>query len=372
MTKRGRRAALLLLAALATLGVLVGTGAGTAADIALHPSVLTVTAGTRIHCDWTVAKSASNNGSPVTSLTLAVGEAYTIDYTVTVTKTCTNIVSGTVSGSGSPSSVSVTVGGLAATVSGCAYDSSANTFSCNYVANPTTTAGGTVNASASFTDASTGSGSTTYSFVGVHPEEDTVGVFDSYAGTLAVHLPSSQTFNYSRTVSFTACGSYTVDNTARVVDSVELGRASVSIPVTVPCPTGGGCTLTQGYWKTHSILGPASKPDATWNLVGGPNATFYLSGQSWIQVFRTSPSGNAYYNLAHQYMAAVLNTLNGASTTAAVDSAMSWAKTFFSTRTPAQIGALKGSDPLRAQALAAAATLGSYNEGLIGPGHCSE
>jgi len=371
MTKRGKRATLLLLAALAALGVLVGTGAGTAAADG-HPSVLTVTAGTSIHCDWSVAKTASSHGSPLSSLTLAIGESFTIDYRVSVTKTCTNIVSGTVSGSGNPSDVSVTVGGTTATVSGCTYDAGANTFSCNYVANPTSAADGTVSASATFPDTSTGSGSTTYTFVGAHVDEPSVDVFDSYAGTLALHLPNSQTFIYSRTVSFDTCGSYTVDNTARVVDSIELSRASVSIPVTVPCHGGGGCTLTQGYWKTHSVLGPAAKPDATWNLVGGPNATFFLSGQTWIQVFRTAPGGNAYYILADQYMAAVLNTLNGASTTTAVDSALSWAKTFFGTYTPAQIGALTASDPIRAQALAAALTLAGYNEGSIGPGHCSE
>jgi hypothetical protein len=370
MTKRGRRATLLLLAALAALGVLVVTSAGTAA--AEHPpAVLTVTAGAKVHCDWSVTKTASSHGAPVTSLTLAIGEAFTIDYSVKVTKTCTNIVSGTVSGSGNPSSVSVDVGGAAATVSGCTNDSTANTFSCNYVANPASTAAGTVTANATFPDASTGTGSTTYSFVGDHVvENDSANIYDSYAGTLALHLPNSQTFTYSRTVSFNACGNYTVDNTAWITDTTELARTSVSIPVTVPC--GAGCTLTQGYWKTHSVLGPASKPDATWNLVGGPNATFFKSGQTWIQVFRTSPSGNAYYNLAHQYMAAVLNTLNGASTTAAVNSALSWAKTFFGTYTPAQIAALKGSDPLRAQVLAAASTLGGYNEGSIGPGHCSE
>lgn len=371
MTKRGRRATLLLLAALAALGVLVGTSAGTAGADLLHPSLLTVTAGPRIHCDWSVTKAASSHGSPITSLTLAVGESVTIDYTVSVTKTCTNIVSGTVSGSGNPSSVSVNVGGSTATVSGCAYDSAANTFSCNYVGN-SSTSDGTVNASATFPDGSTGMGSTTYSFAGVTPDEPGASVFDSFAGTLALHIPGSQTFTYSRTVSFEACGSYTVDNTVVLLDTHELGRASLSIPVTVPCHGSGGCTLTQGYWKTHSVLGPAAKPDATWNLVGGPNANFFLSGQTWIQVFRTAPGGNAYYILADQYMAAVLNTLNGAATTAAVDSALSWAKTFFGTYTPAQIGALKGSDPLRQQALAAASTLGSYNEGAIGPGHCSE
>jgi hypothetical protein len=41
-----------------------------------------------------------------------------------------------------------------------------------------------------------------------------------------------------------------------------------------------GCTLTQGYWKTHAA---GKKFDAGWNLVGGPDATFFASGATWIQ-----------------------------------------------------------------------------------------
>jgi hypothetical protein len=39
---------------------------------------------------------------------------------------------------------------------------------------------------------------------------------------------------------------------------------------------------------------------------------------------------------------------------------------------PAVIGALKGNNALRKEFVAAAGTLGSYNEGLIGPGHCED
>ena len=71
-----------------------------------------------------------------------------------------------------------------------------------------------------------------------------------------------------------------------------------------------GCTLTQGYWKTHAA---GKKFDAGWNLVGGPDAAFFASGSTWIQIFNTPPKGgNAYLQLAHQYMAAKLNALNGA------------------------------------------------------------
>lgn len=144
----------------------------------------------------------------------------------------------------------------------------------------------------------------------------------------------------------------------------------VIVYTNIPAPSTG-CTLTQGYWKTHSEFGPAPY-DATWALLTGglgASTTFFLSGQTWYEVFGTPPAGNAYYNLAHQYMAAVLNGLAGASTSA-VTTALASATTLFNTYTPAQIAALAKNSSLRAEFISLAGTLGAYNEGLTGPGHC--
>jgi len=131
----------------------------------------------------------------------------------------------------------------------------------------------------------------------------------------------------------------------------------------------GGCTLTQGYWKTHSTYGPAPKADPTWASVGGPDAKFFGTSASWYQVFNTAPKGNAYYILAHQYMAAVLNTKNGASTTSAVDAAMTWAFDSF-TAHPLPTDAFWTTNKVAATGYAA--TLDGYNNGLVGPGHCGD
>lgn len=135
-------------------------------------------------------------------------------------------------------------------------------------------------------------------------------------------------------------------------------------------PPVAGCTFTQGYWKTHSEFGPAPYNNTWALLASGASTGFYLSGQSWYQVFHTPPGGNAYYNLAHQFQAATLNTLWGASVPANVAAALATANTLFSTYTPAQIGALKGSNSLRQQFIALAGTLDAYNNGITGPGHC--
>ena len=61
---------------------------------------------------------------------------------------------------------------------------------------------------------------------------------------------------------------------------------------------------------------------------------FFTSGQTWFDVFWTAPQGNAYYNLAHQYMAAVLNQLAGASSTPEVDAALAFATDWFQSSGP--------------------------------------
>ena len=73
--------------------------------------------------------------------------------------------------------------------------------------------------------------------------------------------------------------------------------------------------------------------------------------------------------LAHAYIAAELNELNGASFGAA-SAAFGQATTLLQTATPATTVGVKGT--ARNAFITLAATLDNYNNGLIGPGHCSE
>jgi hypothetical protein len=207
---------------------------------------------------------------------------------------------------------------------------------------------------------------------------DSVDVLDSFAGTLALHLAHPATFHYSRDITAHDCHPFDVSNTATVRNNVDLDTDTVTIHVKVACEQG--CTLTQGYWKTHSNRGPAPA-DSTWNLLPAAQDTAaflpYVDAKgdpgTWYSIFWTPPSGgNVYYQLAHQYMAAQLNILNGASAPASVTSALAGANGFFAAYTPAEAGALGKTSAARTQALAWAGTLGSYNEGAIGPGHCDE
>jgi hypothetical protein len=132
---------------------------------------------------------------------------------------------------------------------------------------------------------------------------------------------------------------------------------------------GENCSYTQGYWKTHSEYGPAGPADETWDqLPAGPDTEFYLSGASWYEVFWTSPKGNKYYSLAHQFMAAHLNFLSGADPTEAQD-AYDAAALLFETYTPAEV---KADKDLNKEFGSYIGTLTDYNEGTIGPGHCDD
>ena len=105
-------------------------------------------------------------------------------------------------------------------------------------------------------------------------------------------------------------------------------------------------------------------------LPDGADTAFYGTGLSWYELFHTPPRrGNAYIQMAHQYMAAYLNVLNGADNTVVADD-MAQAEEWFVSR----LGCFE--DPRscpadeRAEMSALAGRLASYNEGTIGPGHC--
>jgi hypothetical protein len=144
-----------------------------------------------------------------------------------------------------------------------------------------------------------------------------------------------------------------------------------SATCSVPCDGEAGCTLTPGYWKTHSIYGPAPH-DPTWALIG-EDTPFFLSAQSYYEVLWTEPrGGNAYYILARAYIAARLNVLAGASVPSDVETVLNSAADLFGTYTPEYIGGLGGDNDLRKRFVRMAAILDDYNNGLTGPGDCDD
>lgn len=190
-------------------------------------------------------------------------------------------------------------------------------------------------------------------------------------------VAGSKTLTYTLDIGpFEVCGPQQFVNTASFATSDQDGEGddtgsdTYTVTIDVACPS---CTLTQGYWKTHSINGPAPYDD-TWALIG-EETIFFLSDQSYYEVMWTTPQGgNAYYILAHQYIAAELNVLAGAVMPASVQTAFDDATALFNTYTPAQVAELKGQagKALRSEFITAAGVLGAFNEGDLGPGHCDE
>ena len=129
---------------------------------------------------------------------------------------------------------------------------------------------------------------------------------------------------------------------------------------------GDGCTLTPGYWKTHSIYGPAPY-DATWAEIG-EEAPFFTSGKTYYEALWTEPKGGeAYFILAHAYIAAALNFENGADPEDAQEAFEDATELFLM-----YDDSIPKKDPNRAIAIGLAETLDNYNNGIIGPGHCAE
>jgi hypothetical protein len=366
--------------------------------------------------NWTIDKSADQS-----ALTLSVGQVFTgVNYCVTVDATYTDTdwaVSGTITVH-NPAPIPATINDVSDVVSGvgaatvnCSVSfpytlAAGGTLTCTYSASlpnadsRTNTATATLqnysydyqmNAALSGTTDFSGSCVVDFSQATINHVDECIDVTDSYAGALGTVCYAGgvpKTFTYTRDIGpYNQCGDYTVESPASFEsnDTHTTGSDSWTINVYVPC--GGGCTLTQGYWKTHSEFGPAPY-DSTWAMLpNGASTIFFLSGQSWYQVFWTSPGNgsmakntpdppasresvkHAYYILAHQYMAAKLNILKGASSTPAVDAAIVWAETcFFNIYSPSS----NVNKTVSQQAISYASLLDQYNSGLIGPGHCSE
>lgn len=202
---------------------------------------------------------------------------------------------------------------------------------------------------------------------GVVEVDACAAVTDRFAGWLGEACRDGRTFTYDVALGpYPVCEEKSVENVARLVtsDTAQILLASHVLALVVECPSG--CTLTPGYWKTHAER--SSRPSGGWNAVpGGPGAPFFDSGKTWIEVLWKEPQGNAYTILAHAYIAAKLNVLNGADASGVAET-IAAAESFFAGRTP--YGTLSPDE--RAVVLEWASFLDRFDNGLEGPLHCGE
>jgi hypothetical protein len=341
---------------------------------------------------WEIDKSADQ-----TDLTLADGELFEVNYTVVVTGTPTDsnfAVEGEITihnptaTAATISDVSdvITTGGLdpvnadvdcGVTIPGYVLAAGADLV-CDYSATGLTgdedlnTA--TVTTS-SGPEGGSGTAAIDWSAATIDETDECIEVSDTNDGVLgtvcsgALDSNGEYEFTYSLWFGKNAeadvileCGDNSHPNTASFItnDTEATGESSWNVDATVACEEG--CTLTQGYWKTHSEFGPAPYDD-TWALLGdGASTPFFDSGKTYYQILWTAPKkGDAYLILAHQYIAAELNMLNGASVPANVQTAFDAATDYFN-----------GDSATKAEILGWTSILDQYNNGGFGPGHCSE
>lgn len=141
------------------------------------------------------------------------------------------------------------------------------------------------------------------------------------------------------------------------------------------CVEEVGCTRTQGYWQTHNdefqgLGGPPSDP--TWELLSsGTDTEFFDSGESYYDVLAAPVKGNKALILAHQYIAAELNVLAGASMPSDVQDAFDDATDYFTANaTGDSFPVVKGGGTLATELVELSELLDSYNMGLEGVPHC--
>lgn len=130
-----------------------------------------------------------------------------------------------------------------------------------------------------------------------------------------------------------------------------------------PCPASGGCVYTRAYW--------GGKAGVAWPEPYSRDAQFFLGGQTWQALLDAQVSlAQGYYQLAQQYIAAVLNAVNGALVPSGVEDTIALAETWLGANVPGACGEAGQCGQQKAWA----AVLASYNEGHYpgGPSHCGD
>jgi len=115
------------------------------------------------------------------------------------------------------------------------------------------------------------------------------------------------------------------------------------------------CVRTQGFWKTHHRFANNPSQNRPWPI----DENTLLCGATWLEVLYVPPRGDAWFILAHQWIAGMLNVADGARAPAEVKQALAEAEALL-------LGCVI--DPAdRGVAIALAELLDDYNNGRLEP-----
>lgn len=363
---------------------------------------------------WSIDKTVSEDNlsfADTTNIILPAGGIHAAYYKVTVTPTAQDIdfmASGTITISNS-TPMGATILGITDTISGVGsvpttctgfpftLAGNGTTISCDYETIPgqltdkitrTNTATVTIqNYSYHYSLPPTPIGTTSFTdnediIFGSTPSKNIDKIIsisdDKYGslGTANADNPSSQTLSYKTQIGpYLDCGNRTVDNTATftTLDTGGTGSDTAIVNVSVPC---GGCTFTIGYWKTHAGF-TGNNPDLVTPLLpiwlgtpaGSKSIEVKDASQAVAILSFSGDASNGINKLEAQLLGAKLNINNKADGTI-VSTIIAYADGFLATHNSADWTSLTKTQ--RNQVLSWATTLDNYNNGLIGPGHCSE
>lgn len=174
-----------------------------------------------------------------------------------------------------------------------------------------------------------------------------------------------------------ACGTTYVFRTfSHAVPKSSWKRSEFSANMsasTLPCnPPPSSCTLTQGFWKTHGALGPASKKDELGAYISEwPVSTLMLGTTSYdelqlLAILNRPAQGNGLVALAHQLIAAKLNIASGADGTA-IHAQVAAADAMIASLVVPPVGSGSLKSGVTSELTG---SLDDYNSGITGPGHC--
>lgn len=351
--------------------------------------------------DWNIVKTGPD------ALTLAIGQPFLASFSVQVSATYQDsawAVAGGISVSnGAPTkvatikSVADIVSGVGAAAVTCPVDfpyqlAAGATLECTYDLGLPNADGRTNTATAvlqnysyNYQGTATPGGTTSYDYAldfgfanaTIAHEDECVTVSDDRMGELGGVCYSTQPKTFQPTMNvgpYQTCGNYQFTNTATFStnDTPTTGSSTWTIPVNVPC---AGCTRTIGYWKTHAGFGPQADQLSKWlplwlGTANGPKSmNVTTAGQAVGLLSFSGDASNGINKLYAQLLAAKLNIATGAGGEA-IAAMRAAADPFLAAKNAADWLALSRTD--RNKVLSWATTLDNYNNGLIGPGHCSE
>ncbi len=169
----------------------------------------------------------------------------------------------------------------------------------------------------------------------------------------------------------TTCTRKTIECKEGTMQAGDECIAPGEAPAPAAAPTGTtapaaslGCTLTQGYWKTHPTKWPTQVL-----TIGG----VAYSQAELLSILNTPPTGDASLILAHQLIASMLSVASGADASqvgSSIQAAQTWmaANKDADGRLPYGVASTSAAG---SAGVGISSTLDSYNNGKLNVPHCN-